>query len=69
MNKIDKGARNILYPDFPKHYIWNKSRKQWLKRIKDKTDTIGRVYMSHPSEGEKYYLRILLYFVSGATSF
>ena len=68
-NKTDNEARNILYPDFPKYYTWNKSKKIWTKRTKCESPTIGRVYMAHPSEGEKYYLRMLLYFVPGATSF
>jgi hypothetical protein len=30
--------------------------------------TIGRVYFAHPSSGERYYLRMLLNTVRGATS-
>ena len=68
-NKKDVEARKILYPDFPKFYTWNKNTKKWSRRKYRNNDTIGRVYMAHPSEGEKYYLRMLLYFVPGATSF
>ena len=53
-NKTDIEARNILYPDFPKHYIWNKSKKQWVKRKNKIFDTIGRVYMAHPSQGKNF---------------
>src|SRR5436190_2070673 len=31
--------------------------------------TFGRVYVVHPNEGEKYFLRMLLYFISCATCF
>jgi hypothetical protein len=68
-NKKDIKARNILYPDFPKYYTWNNSTKKWIKRKKNNTESIGRVYMAHPNEGEKYYLRMLLYVIPGATSF
>ncbi|CAI2202024.1 7421_t:CDS:1, partial [Funneliformis geosporum] len=30
---------------------------------------IGRLYIVQPSEGERYYLRILLNYIKGATSF
>ena len=30
---------------------------------------IGRLYMVQPSEGERYYLQILLTYIRGATSF
>ena len=69
INKIDLAAHNIVYPDFPRYYTWNKNKKQWMKRKKDEANTIGRVYMAHPSETKKYYLRMLLYFIPGATSF
>ena len=59
----------ILYPDFPKYYVWNKSQKIWTNRVRKGKSNIGRIYIVNPSEGEKYYLRMLLYHVSGATSF
>ena len=31
-NKIDEEARKLLYVDFPKHYVWNKTDKKWTKR-------------------------------------
>ena len=40
----------------------------WNPR-KNATSAIGRLYMVQPSEGERYYLRILLTRVRGATSF
>ena len=36
---------------------------------KNVTSAIGRLYIVQPSEGERYYLRILLTRVRGATSF
>ena len=57
-------AHNILYHDFPKYYTWNKNNKQWIKRKKGESPTIDRVYMVLPSQIEKYYLMMLLYFVT-----
>ena len=31
-NKTDEEARKLLYVEFPKHYVWNKSTKKWTKR-------------------------------------
>ena len=67
MNLTDPEARNYLYPEFPRYYVWNKTRKQWTKR--KFSNVIGRVYAVNPSEGERYYLRILLNHVKGATCF
>jgi hypothetical protein len=50
MNDQDPDARNLLYSDFPMHYIWNKTTKSWKKRKRG--GCIGRIYMAHPSEGE-----------------
>ncbi|CAG8585914.1 3826_t:CDS:1 [Cetraspora pellucida] len=67
MNETDVDARNYLYREFPRYYIWNKTNKKWTKRHHG--NMIGRMYMVNPNEGEKYYLRLLLNHVKGATSF
>ncbi|CAI2201237.1 861_t:CDS:2, partial [Funneliformis geosporum] len=41
---------------------------KWNHR-KNATGVIGRLYMIQPIEGKRYYLRILLIHVTGATSF
>ncbi|CAG8471117.1 4110_t:CDS:2 [Acaulospora morrowiae] len=66
-NTQDPDARNLLYADFPLHYTWNKNTKKWNKRKRG--GCIGRIFMVHPSEGERYYLRLLLTKVKGARSF
>ncbi len=44
--------------------------KKWKRRIrKKKFLAIGRIYSSHPGDGERFYLRLLLNHVRGATSF
>src|SRR5215213_228717 len=54
--------------EFPIHYTWNASLHKWKSR-KTATSMIGRLYMVQPSEGERYYLRTLLNYVKGPTSF
>ena len=48
-------------------FVWNKSLKSWSKRKKD--TSVSRMVFVSPNEGERYYLRMLLTHVSGATSF
>src|ERR1043165_9077961 len=61
-------ARSHAYIDFPIHYTWDASLHKWKLR-KTATAMIGRLYMAQPSKGERYYLRILLTHIKGATSF
>ncbi|CAG8464749.1 26665_t:CDS:2, partial [Dentiscutata erythropus] len=61
-------ARIYAYVDFPSYYTWNPSHYKWTPR-KTSATMIGRLYIVQPSEGERYYLRTLLSYVKGATSF
>jgi len=67
-NANNTNAQNYKYIDFPTHYTWNKTHHKWNYR-KNKIRTIGRLYMVQPTEGKRYFLRILLTHISGATSF
>ncbi|PWA56839.1 hypothetical protein CTI12_AA412320 [Artemisia annua] len=60
MNKTDQLAQslNLTYAEFPDHFVWIKDKKFWKHR--QSGDSIGRIVAAHPSEGERYYLRILL---------
>jgi hypothetical protein len=70
-NKTNEDACKILYADFPEFYTWNYvgGEKFWNKRKKANMFQVGRIVQAHPTEGECYYLRILLNNVVGATSF
>ncbi|XP_073059734.1 uncharacterized protein [Primulina eburnea] len=57
-----------LYREFPQYYTWIKSGKKWIRR-RSYNKVVGRVYVVSPSEGERFYLRILLNHVRGPTSF
>ncbi len=70
-----------LYPDYPEITVWSKSKEAWHlqeraagRRGAGRNNhvtlgTMGRMYFVQPSEGERYYLRILLSHIVGATCF
>jgi hypothetical protein len=60
--------RTILYMDFCGPCRWDDTRRVWARRSLRSTQ-IGRMYMVCPREGERYYLRLLLCHVPGATTF
>ena len=60
-------TQDLLYPDFPTKFTWNKKERTWTPRKSG--ISIGRLYFAVPSEGERYYLRMLLYTVRGPKSF
>ena len=65
-------ARVTLYQDFPEMFTWDNKLKKWSLRRGGRGGsggTIGRMYNVHPSEGERFYLRILLTHVRGAKKF
>jgi hypothetical protein len=67
-NTIFPDARLLTYPQFPSKWLWDGKGRGWDKR-KTKHGKIGRLHYVHPSAGERYYLRMLLLTVNGATSY
>ncbi|XP_062089334.1 uncharacterized protein LOC133795888 [Humulus lupulus] len=66
-NKNYEDARDLTYSDFPTHWVWNSKDKTWTRRKNG--IAIGRIYFAHPSTGECFYMRMMLNFVKGSTSF
>ena len=60
-------ARALLYADFPRYFTWRADIKAWSER-KDGF-AIGRMHSVHPGDRNRFYLRLLLNHVRGATSF
>ena len=58
---------DLLYSEYPRYYAW--SNNQWKRRTKLSVWQIGRMHTAHPSQGQRWFLRILLNHVKGATSF
>ncbi|GBC08228.1 hypothetical protein RclHR1_00080005 [Rhizophagus clarus] len=57
-NQKNIAAHEYRYVDFPLYYTWNAFQCKWNHR-KTATSAIGRLYMVQPSEGERYYLRMI----------
>ena len=68
-NNLHEKARGILYRDFPEYYTWQRRGKFWQERKRAAVFQVGRIVSAHPAEGERYYLRVLLNHVTGATSY
>ena len=67
-NRASDVGRHLLYTEFPSYFTWK--RNHWKPRVNElRFNTIGRMYLANPSEGEKYYLRLLLTQRRGITSF
>ncbi|CAH1432559.1 unnamed protein product [Lactuca virosa] len=66
-NKEDSNARKYLYKNFPKRFTWNQSNHCW--RTRKPKSMIGRLVYANPTEGERYYLRLLLCHTTGPTCF
>jgi hypothetical protein len=74
---VNEFARTIKYSDVPEYFTF--ANNQWKPRkqgtqVPDcpgvkRGNVIGRVYNIHPRVGECYYLRLLLFQVTGPTSF
>ena len=66
----DPDCLHLCYPDFPRHYRWEKGRRLWVRRQNyQAAPTIGRVVNVSPRQGDVFYLRLLLHHVPGAASF
>ncbi|KAL6662326.1 hypothetical protein ACP70R_000185 [Stipagrostis hirtigluma subsp. patula] len=66
-NQIYPAARNLTYCEYPTKMTWDESARSWHERAG--SFKIGRLYYVHPSAGERFYLRMLLMVVKGATSY
>ncbi|XP_075650013.1 uncharacterized protein LOC142620542 [Castanea sativa] len=66
-NEAFEDAGELTYAEFPTKWVWHSNDKQWQRR-KSKY-CIGRVYYTHPSSGERFYLRMFLNIVKGPRNF
>ena len=65
LNQVDESANQYLYTEVPCHYTFN---KEWKKRQNSKHKLVARIYNATIREGERFFLRVLLLNVPGATS-
>ncbi len=66
-NQKSEVARSFTFDQFPQQLVWNQKLKR--KIMRKKSFTIGHMYYAHPTSGERYYLRMLLNCIKGATSY
>lgn len=69
MNRQNQKAKDLqlLYREFPQHFVWNQKLRRWTER--KKFQVIGRMVTVNPKEGERYYLRLLLSHVKAPKSY
>ena len=66
LNETDPNACNLLYTDIPYSYVYVKYK--WKKRQLGESNVVARMYTVSIKD-ERFYLRMLLLHVKGATSF
>jgi hypothetical protein len=64
-NINDPSARNYACIEFLGHFTWHADGKSWSTR-RVKYNKISRIAHVNPTQGETYYLRMLLQIVKGA---
>ena len=67
----DENFDKYTYMQFPEHYTYNETKKEWKPRVHDSQfpSCIGRIHAVPRSNDDVYYLRMLLHHVKGAASF
>ncbi|CAJ2653406.1 unnamed protein product [Trifolium pratense] len=66
-NKKYPEARQLTYGEFPTRFVWNKDERRWKPRKRG--FSIGRLHFAPPGSGQRFYLRTILNYVKGPTSF
>jgi hypothetical protein len=68
INNTSPSARNYAYIEFPEYFTWHADGKSWSTTCA-KHNKISCIAHVSPTEGETYYLHMLLHIVKGAKSF
>ena len=63
-NSLSSGHPDVPDPNFPEHYVYDKKKRATPGSTKG-----DRMFQSSPSQGERFYLRLLLAVRTGPTSF
>lgn len=67
LNQQNTDAHHLLYTDLPNHYVYVKG--SWKKRQRGGDNIVSRMYMVNMKDEERFFLRIILLHVQGATGF
>ncbi|XP_074314083.1 uncharacterized protein LOC141649288 [Silene latifolia] len=68
-NETDAFSHTLLYSQLPENYVWHNKRKDKFWTLREKGFDLGHLVYANPSEGERYYLRLLLSNIRGPKSF
>ena len=69
LNSETEDSRHLLYTEIPEHYVFQKAKKSWIPRKKGANRIIPRMYAVSVRDAERFFLRVLLLQVRGATSY
>ena len=70
LNQHDLQARRHLYTEIPQHYTWDNKNTKWNPRkLSIGQRVITRLYTVNPKNIELFYLRLILLYTAGATSY
>lgn len=69
LNQENDGARVYKYSEILEHFVFIQNDCKWQPRKIGFKKTIGKMYPVSISDTERYFLRLLLLYVPGATSF
>ncbi|KAL8106856.1 hypothetical protein AgCh_023594 [Apium graveolens] len=67
-NRCDDEGHDLTFVKYPAKYRWDALAKCWFRRKKN-LDVVGRMVYAHPASGERFYMRLLLKFVTGPMDF
>lgn len=60
-------AEELYYYQMPEYFTWDTKMNTW--KIRQQQCSVGRMHQAHPSNVERFHLRLLLNNTKGATSF
>ncbi|GBO20143.1 hypothetical protein AVEN_35896-1 [Araneus ventricosus] len=66
LNQSDPDAQTLLYTDIPYNYVYD--RNNWKRRKRGGNKIVARMCVVNVKDAVRFYLRMLLLYVPGATS-
>ncbi|GBN04682.1 hypothetical protein AVEN_31102-1 [Araneus ventricosus] len=67
LNQSDPNAQTLLNTDIPYNCVYD--RNNWKRRKRGGHKIVARMYVLNVKDAERFYLRMMLLHVPGATSF
>jgi hypothetical protein len=67
LNRDDQTANQLMYIEIPLNHVYK--RNSWIKRQRGRNNIVPRMYTVGLNDQERFYLRLFLLHVPGATSY